>query len=146
MRLDELFGLAIGVIAALLVVYVLYRRAGPRDLTGSKPAFCMFPKYRFEIALPERVHSATDQIQALTRELEPMGFRPARQDDHGAVFTRGSVLGDFSIKVAKLNLRFEWPLKPITRVVIGYGVFAAFDTGDLWKFSTELKTRLSGSG
>ncbi len=61
------------------------------------------------------------------------------------LYKRGSVLGDFTIKIAKVNLFFSLPLESETKLYIQYGTFALFDTGDLWKFTNEIRGKLVSS-
>ncbi len=79
---------------------------------------------------------------ALLYRLNQLGFVEMGRDIDQIRFTRGSILGDFSVQIAKVDLTFRLPLDTETVLQVEYGAFAAFDTGDLWKFTTELKDRL----
>ena len=55
---------------------------------------------------------------------------------------RGHILGDFSIKLAKVNLLVTEPKSGFVEFAIEAGWVAAFDTGDFWQFLTELKAKV----
>lgn len=133
--------------AALAVagVFALYRSKVAPELPASKPSFCLLPKFRATLRLPPEMLSAPDPIAELGRRLAAFGFSQAAWDSRSLRFARGSLLGDFSIKIVKVNLTFALPLAAETAVEIAYGSFAAFDTGDLWQFATELKAKASAA-
>ena len=75
--------------------------------------------------------------------MESFGFHQKKQKEDHYSFSRGSVLGDLSIKITRVNIEIEKPIKNDCKVFLSYGNFApTFDTGDLWKFSRELKTKI----
>jgi hypothetical protein len=79
--------------------------------------------------------------------LEQFGFREVRRDTENIEFSRGSALGDFSIKIAKLVATASLPLSNPPQLKVKYGVAfgCAFDTGDLWKFCQELTEKIEAT-
>lgn len=134
--------LLILVVGALVVIFVAYRLKTAPVLPDRKPSFCLLPKYVVSLRLPSAVVSSPDPISVLGQRLGEFGFSEAKREAGFVRYSRGSLLGDFSIKIAKVNLTFPLPLEAETAVEIGYGQIPAFDTGDLWKFATELKARM----
>ena len=92
--------------------------------------------------VPQALLGSSDPPAALGERLRNFGFRVDKRTENVLRFTRRSALGDFSIKIAKVNLTFAMPLTADTEVLVEYGSFAAFDTGDLWTFTSELKAGL----
>lgn len=135
------------IVAALAVagVFLAYRSKAATDLPASKPSFCLLPKFRASFRLPPEVVSASDPIAELGQRLAAFGFAEAARNSGSLRYARGSMLGDFSIKLIKVNLTFALPLAAETAVEIAYGSLAAFDTGDLWRFATELKAKTSAA-
>lgn len=129
------------VVGALVVIFVAYRLKTSPGLPDTKPAFCLLPKYRVSLRLPPDIVSSSDPISVLGQRLAEFGFSESKREAGFVRYSRGSLLGDFSIKIAKVNLTFPLPLEADTVVEIAYGQIAAFDTGDLWRFATELKAR-----
>lgn len=137
----NIVSLLIIVVGALVGVFVAYRLKTARDLPASKPSFCLLPKYKVSLRLPPEVVSSSEPISLLGQRLAEFGFSESKRESGILRYSRGSLLGDFSIKIAKVNLTFPLPLEAETAVEIAYGQIAAFDTGDLWRFATELKAR-----
>jgi hypothetical protein len=79
----------------------------------------------------------------LEERLTHLGFLKTKDEENRLCFSRGSALADFSIKFAKIQVLADKPLVSGSKIQIVYGSFALFDTGDLWKFSNELKTKLN---
>jgi hypothetical protein len=126
-------------VGGFLVAYKL-KPAGV--LPASKPRFCFLPKFSSSVALPPDVTEASSPQEQLISRLEKLGFSVVRQSEDELVFSRGSALGDFTVEIAKLDITFDLPIGPSTPVEVAYGSFAAFDTGDLWQFTQELKSQL----
>ena len=134
--------------AALLIVVVLatlkvsYTAKAFAALPLTKPRFTLLPKYIVPLAV-----EATDVESDLSSQLAQFGFREVRRDANGIVFSRGSALGDFSIKIAKVIATASLPLSNPIQLKIKYGVAfgCAFDTGDLWKFCRELTERVEAT-
>ncbi len=133
--------LTVAIIAAVAIIGFLsaYKLKSPQPLPSSKPSFCFLPKFEGSISVPPINAETTQPTDFLAERLAEAGFSVAQRTDDELVFSRGSVLGDFSVKIAKVNMRFDLPIQPSTRFTIEYGAFAAFDTGDLWQFTQELK-------
>ncbi|MCC0056695.1 MAG: hypothetical protein H6883_11215 [Rhodobiaceae bacterium] len=111
----------IGLLAGLSVLYHLLPF---RNLPAQKPRIAFFPKYKWTHDKPAEVR----------RRLADHGFKEAVS----GVFLRGSYLGDFSLRIAKMRVTLNE--EGHARIGSG-GVFIAFDTGDTWQLATELKGR-----
>ena len=133
------------VAAVLAIVLAIYVGSRYRILPDRKPALCWFPKYRFSVDLPPVVTGREQPLDAVAERMETLGFQLKKADDAGALFSRGSIAGDISIEIVKVNVRFPLPLAPTPEVRAGYA-FAFFDTGDLWAFCQELKSTLQDHG
>ncbi len=135
---------SMAVVAAVAVGGFLaaYKFKPASPLLSSKPSFCLLPKFKGLIDLRPNIAQAPQPAESLAEGLAESGFSVAARSDSELVLSRGSVLGDFSVKIAKANLRFEVPLQSPAAFIIEYGSFAAFDTGDLWQFAQELKSSL----
>ena len=131
-------------VAAVAVVGFLgaYKLKSPRPLPASKPSFCLLPKFESSISLPRSIAEAAQPSEPLAERMAEADFSVAQQTDDALVFSRGSVLGGFSVEIAKITVRFTLPLQSSARFSIEYGSFAAFDTGDLWQFTEELTARV----
>ncbi len=131
--------LLIGAIVLLKVSYTAKRFV---PLPPTKPAFCLLPKYTFTIPI-----QGTNAEADLAAILVQFGFREPQRDATAIVFTRGSALGDFSVKIAKLVVTASLPVSHPVELKIEYGVVVgcAFDTGDLWKFCNELIEKVEAS-
>jgi hypothetical protein len=133
-----------------LMIYVLrsgYRRQQAKSLPDRRPRVQWFPKYRATIAIPAALLGAEDSGAALGDQLGTLGFVVQERNDQVLSFKRGSVLGDFSTKLTKVDLIFSLPLSSETGLVVEYGTtLVAFDTGDLWALTAELKEMLESAG
>lgn len=121
---------------------VIYDKKALRDLPSEKPRLCWFPKYRTKLLVADAILTASDPFAALEEQMTGMGFELDREHRHAAVFTRGESWGDFSAKVAQVNVKFAMPLQKEAELQIEYGHFALFDTGDLWHSATQLKEQI----
>ncbi len=128
------------VIAGVLIIIMLllYRMRNPKEYPEKKPAFAMLPKYRLIVKLS----AGSNSKELLSNKLSTLGFKLSGDTSSQIVFSRGSVLGDISIKITKVNLKFDKPLSEKTGLTVEYGAFAFFDTGDLWEFIRELSDKL----
>ena len=131
------------VVAAIAVFLLAYRLKAPAALPPARPSFCFLPKYAFAIRLPANLTSASDPVAELSRLLAPLGFAESKRTADSVRYSRGSLLGDFSVEVAKVHLDVSLPLVSESHVRVAYGSFAAFDTGDLWSFCTELNVKVA---
>ena len=125
----------ISVLAAVVLITVLYKLAPFREAEGSKPLFVLLPKYKKQVR-----HSKSNA--ELESELSRFGFDKVREEDAVAYFSRGSVLGDFSVNLAKVNLALREITPHQHELTLQSGWVAAFDTGDHWQFITELSREL----
>jgi hypothetical protein len=134
------FALMFGV---LILQKIFYSAKSFVPLPDRKPLVCLLPKYF--LALPLNIAKATqDELES---RLAMYGFRVNSADDNSVRFTRGSVLGDFSIKITKVNVIAALPLTDPVQLKVEYGVIfgCAFDTGDLWKFCRELTQQVEAN-
>ncbi|MEK6237256.1 MAG: hypothetical protein N2C14_21305 [Planctomycetales bacterium] len=134
---SDWFPLAI-ILAGLIVIFsglIGYSAKGFTPLPATKPMICMLPKFIVPLQI-----EGEDVLRELSARLARHGFRELRRDAGAVVFTRGSKLGEFSIKVMKLYVMAALPLSnPVQlRVVYGAPFGVVFDTGDLWTFCREL--------
>ena len=128
----------VAILAAVIAVIFLtvgYRVAPFREADGSKPLFVFLPKYKKLVT-----HSKSNA--ELENELSRFGFEKVREDDAITYFTRGSVLGDFSINLAKVDVALREITPNQHELTVQAGWVAAFDTGDHWQFITELGREL----
>ncbi len=125
-------------IVLIIMMFIIYRIKIPKELPEKKPVIAWLPKYSTTVKLSENLSSG----ETLSRHLSAFGFKLAKETPENITFSRGSVLGDISIRITKVNLKFDKPLSGHTGLVIEYGALAFFDTGDLWKFTNELKGKL----
>lgn len=133
-----LIALAITAAVVIAVELAIYKIIEYTPLPSKKPFFQLFPKYYWTL------DSKLDEA-GLQKVMSKFGFSLKKEGEDKLIFHRGSVLGDFSIKIAKVDVVFEKPLDSGSRINIEYGAFALFDTGDLWKFSLELRKKLTNS-
>ena len=126
------------VLAIVILITVGYRLLPYRKAGARKPFIAFFPKYKKTVK-----HSLTD------RELEFMmsglGFKSSRKTDDILTFRRGSVIGDISIKLAKINVAMCKIMPSEHEITVEAGWVAAFDTGDHWQFITELGEKIENA-
>lgn len=129
--------LLIGVlILTLVLIHFGYQKLKGVLLPIKKPFIQFFPKYCWKL----EGNISQDELE---KTMSTFGFQISLDNKKYIKFTRGSVLGDFSIKITKVNISFEKPLSKGSKVYIAYGNFApVFDTGDLWKFTKELTKKI----
>ena len=125
-------------------IHLLYKYKSPGDLPANKPMFCLLPKFRAPLRLSADLVDAAEPLAELSTLLASCGFRLTTEASDRASFTRGSAVGDFSIKLVKINLDLELPLAAETQSVIEIGGLAPyFDNGGLCKFAHELSEKLA---
>jgi hypothetical protein len=139
-----IIGVAIAIPLVLALLKVLYVLKTPASMPARKPLLCVLPKYWAIVNIDAAILNSDDPTQVIVSSLEALGFHVARQGPHRVELSRGHILGDFSIKIAKLNVRISLPADQKTKLTIEYGALfgAAFDTGDLWRVTTQLIERL----
>lgn len=136
------FSVAMGVV--LVTLHLRYRSKSASQMPTERPSFCWQPKFVVEFELPDAITTATDPVNSLGDSLGQYGFKEVRQQPDSVMFARGHTLGDFSIKIAKVTLTFPLPLEKHQSAEAGYGSYAvAFDTGDLWTFTVELRDKVA---
>ena len=143
LELSDWLYLGIGpvvLVMALTVLKVSYTMKSFVPLPARKPRFVLLPKY--VVSIP--IEATQDMEDELCSRLAAFGFQVKRRDPSVLAFTRGSVLGDFSIKITKLTATTSIPVSNPAPFEIEYSVIfgCAFDTGDLWKFCQELMQKL----
>ena len=117
-----------GIVIVITVGYKLlpYRSAGSR-----KPVIAFLPKYKKTVT-----HTLTNKELELI--MTGLGFKASKKRGEISRFSRGSVIGDISIKLAKVNVSMHRINPSEHEITVEAGWVAAFDTGDHWKFITEL--------
>ena len=130
----------VSITVIVAAITVLYRVAPYRELGDAKPRLAVFPKYRTSLDPP-----SGESMEALEEKLAEYGFRKSRESEESVTFSRGSLLGDFSIRLAKMSLKIAKPIVPGTTARLEAAWVMAFDTGDLWDLLSELREKLEAS-
>jgi len=125
-------------VGVLFVATVSYRLLPFRNAGDRRPFLALVPKYKKRI-----VSSESDE--ALEEQLARYGFRKRKQSGATASFTRGSVLGDLSIELAKVDVGLSRLNDEALEITVQAGWVAAFDTGDHWELITELGRKLEST-
>jgi hypothetical protein len=125
-------------VVILVLVTVLYKLLPHRIAGKKKPFLALLPKYKKRVK-----HSLTRK--QLEEKLAEFGFRKTGDSDSLIKFSRGSILGDISIKLAKVNVCLETIAEHEHEITVHAGWVAAFDTGDHWQFITELSERIENA-
>jgi len=127
------------VVIALITLKVAYTLKGFSRMPKTKPGFAWLPKYTVSIPV-ETADIETD----LSSHFARYGFVEVKRDPKAIVYSRGSALGDFSVKIAKIVATVPVPVSNPVQLQVQYGVIfgCAFDTGDLWKFCMELSEKV----
>ena len=130
--------------AALTFLKVAYTMREPLPLPVERPRFALLPKY--VVSIP--IHSTENADEKLAADLAAFGFQRLQRDPRKLMFQRGSSLGDFSVKIAKVMVCSSRPVSNPIQLDVEYGLLfgCAFDTGDLWKFCCELRDKFGSSG
>ena len=134
--------LIIFVVIALLAITMLYKVLPHRRMSEKKPLISFFPKFKTKVKLPSQLLESENPEKELENALSKYGFIKKSKDGSVTKYSRGHILGDFSIKLAKVNLLVTEPESCCTEISIEAGWVIAFDTGDFWKFLTELKDKI----
>lgn len=130
--------IVITVLALLAAVTALYKVLPHREIGSEQPVFAPFPKYKNKVPAPDSDNRVEEVMSSL-------GFK--KKKDRGGLtkYSRGSIAGDMSIKLMKVNVTFC----PVSDGKLPYSVEAAwvvaFDTGDHWKFTKELGDKLANA-
>jgi hypothetical protein len=131
------------IIFAVTLLIAAAARKPSRLLPEKKPAFEFSPAYQVPIVLSDSILFATTPESELARKVETLGFSPVEKTADKVLFRRGSLLGDFSIKIIRVDLAFSLPLSRESLATVRYGSFCLFDTGDLWSFCSELRSKVT---
>jgi hypothetical protein len=130
------------VAAAIVAFLIAYRLKPFSDLSVARPTISILPKYLVSVHIPEAVILSEAPSKSLGNMLSGLGFELEKTTTSEIRLVRGSVLGDFSLKIAKVRVSAPLPLLSETELRVEYGAFAAFDTGDLWTFCRELEEKV----
>lgn len=122
-------------VVILLSVTATYKWLPYRPLSKTKPRFTLFPKYHTTIQWSK-------ELADVAEELEKYGFELRSKNQDKLILHRGSLLGDFSVKLLKLKCIVSPSENDSLSITLEAGWMIAFDTGDLWTFTTELKQKL----
>lgn len=128
-------------VTVVAVLTLLYHFLPARQLPRKQPRLAIFPKYRFDVDLPNDVTEADDPKSALTHLLGRHGFAESECRIKRITYSRG-VWWAQSIGKGLLRLTLELPLASQSTVIAKAGWIIAFDTGDLWGFCSELQENL----
>ena len=129
----------------LAAITGLYKILPHRNIGLNKPIISFLPKYKSKVKLPTSVTGSENPLGELEKILEKYGFKKKAQRGPLVKFTRGHILGDISIKLAKVNILVTNPVSDVTELFIEAGWVVAFDTGDFWIFLTELKDKIENT-
>lgn len=121
--------------AALTVSTFAYKFLPFRKPGKQRPFLAVLPKYRKVIA-----SGASDH--ALAGKLAQHGFEKTKQRGSTTKFRRGSVLGDLSIELSKVDISLTRINENSLEITVQAGWVAAFDTGDHWDLITRLGAEL----
>jgi hypothetical protein len=125
-------------VVLVLVITAVYRLMPYRIASGKKPSFTLLPKYR------KTIDTSLD-FEQLDKELEQYGFKKSKSDGGTDYYTRGSLLGDFSVNLMKVRLGVSKPENGKAELTLEASWVVAFDTGDFWSFISELGRKLGNS-
>lgn len=122
-------------IVVLMIVTVIYRVVPNRDLGAKKPMLAFFPKYRNRVANPD----SDDQVE---QTMASLGFKKGKSRGGLTEYSRGSVIGDLSIKLSKVKVTYHPVINGKLSFTVEAAWVVAFDTGDHWQFTKELGDKL----
>ncbi|PQO40213.1 hypothetical protein [Blastopirellula marina] len=135
----RLQSLLLGSVAAIAFAY---QQAKLKPLPLRAPRLAWFPKYRCRCQLAESIRTSAEPLREIALRLEPLGFECDRQTPLALHFTRGQAQGDFHIRLAKLSVTVTIPAEGEVELTVKADWLVAFDTGDLWRQTDELKRTL----
>lgn len=119
----------------LVILTITYQTIPYRLVSNRKPPIAILPKYKNNI-------TTKLSISELEVQLKNHGFEKIGTKNNTIYFTRGALLGDFSVKVMKIKLGIT-PLGSYKfEITLQAGWLVAFDTGDFWTFIIELSKKL----
>ncbi len=121
----------IAAVILLILITAAYKLIPFREAGNKKPLLAVFPKYKKRIT-----HTLTKQ--QIEQRLSEYGFKKIKETESDIKFSRGSILGDISIKLTKVDVGLQIISQNELEVTVQAGGLAAVDTGDHWLFITEL--------
>ena len=125
-------------ISVLIACAILYKLLPHREAGTKKPFMTFFPKYKKRV-------KHTLNAQQLEEKLAEFGFKKTGGDGDLMAFSRGSVLGDISVKLSKVAVGLKKVADNEHEMTVHAGWVRAFDTGDHWQFITELCERIENA-
>lgn len=131
-------------LALLLLLGGLYRRAAYRELPPERPEWVLFPKYRTQVILPRALLAAPRPTAALARVMQGHGFVPVDEAGFPPSFRSSRRLGDCSIRRLGLRLVFGEVSGYSTRCELSLAGrwLVLFDSGELWSLLDQVKREL----
>lgn len=120
------------------VVTLVYKALPHRQLPEVKSGFTLFPKYQTSV---DWGPTAPGEL-AIEEKFAESRFELSGTAENEMHFQRGHLLGDFSLKLVKLRCRLTLPENGSSILTVEGGWMIAFDTGDLWTITSELKRNL----
>ncbi len=129
---------AIAAIAVIILITVLYKLIPFRETGERKPHLAILPKYK------KRITHALSR-QQIEQKLTELGFKKLDENDSTLKFSRGSILGDISIKLTRVDVGLQIISSSELEVTVQAGWLAAVDTGDHWSFITELCEKIAAA-
>ena len=130
-----IFEILVPVVIVLAVFTVLYKLIPYRSVGEKKPFFAPLPKY-------QKIIDTKKSNEDIHSQLKEFGFSQVSASGNITKYKRGSVIGDFSIKLAKLNVSVVRVSDTSVKLTVEAGWFVAFDTGDFWMFLSELSQKI----
>mgnify|MGYP006921587480 CR=1 FL=1 len=123
------------VLGPVVLITIIYKNLPFRETGDKKPFIAFVPKYR------KTIYSklAGNEIESI---LSGFGFKKVKEKGERVVFTRGSILADFSIEQTKLDVGINRLSEQKLELTVKAGGVVAFDTGDHWTFITKLGEKL----
>lgn len=121
--MNNILELLIVAVIAVAGFTIIYRLLPFRTWTPDKPIFTLFPKYVAAFEKP---------VSEIESNLEKIRFKKVSNDR----FTRGKVYGDFSANLIKLTAKVDKKNNQVKVFASFFGVL--FDTGDIWKVTSEI--------
>lgn len=128
----------LAVACVIVLTTALYKLLPFRRAEGKKPFLAFLPKYK------KLVKHSLSRSQ-LDEKLSEYGFKKVKQESALGKFTRGSALGDISIKLTKVKVGLREISDNEHEITVQAGWVAAFDTGDYWQFITELSDKIENA-
>ena len=130
--------LIVTVILVLTGVTILYKVIPYRNLGERKPVLALLPKYKNKVI----VGNSGNNIEEV---LTSLGFIKNKGENGIAKYTRGSIIGDISIKLIKIKVCTKAIVDNELEYTVEAASLVAFDTGDHWQLTKELGEKLTNA-